>query len=55
MCELRKEFEETKMFKIMSGNFDIYYDESGGYKFKIDDAHCFFLNWALSMFKELKK
>lgn len=54
MCELRKEFEKTILFKRMSENFHIYYDEFGGYKFEFDGAPCFFLNGAFSMFKELK-
>lgn len=53
--ELRKEFEETELFKSMDSTYFIRYSEYRGYESKHTGEPFPYLNGAFKMFQELNK
>lgn len=55
MDNLRKEFEENIMAKRFMNAIDVYYSNLGGYRYKLDNSPCYYLNGMFDMFRELRK
>lgn len=48
---VNKDFENISWVKDFMQTFDIYYTNLGGYKSRLDDKPCYYLNGALRMYE----